>query len=133
MEIVQCLRLTRVGRMTVGACTLFFGTAHFVYMNLTAPLIPKWLPPSQVFWGYATGVCFIAAGVAILTGMQTRLATILLTVMLACFTLLVHVPMLLAKHDGVFNWSELAMNVTLLGVAWVVADSLSWGSRAKRI
>jgi hypothetical protein len=39
-------------------------------MNLTAPLVPKWLPPSQELWAYATGVDHIAAGVAILTGVQ---------------------------------------------------------------
>jgi uncharacterized membrane protein len=60
-------RLTRLGRLAFGICALVFGGAHFVYMNLTAPLVPKWLPPTQEFWGYATGVCFVAAGVAILT------------------------------------------------------------------
>jgi len=123
-------RLTRVGRMTFGICALYFGSAQFVYMNLTAPLIPKWLPPSQVFWGYATGVFFVAAGVAILTGVQARLAAVLLTAMLGFFTVLVHVPMLLVKHDGVFNWSELALKLTILGVAWVVADSLRSNAEA---
>ena len=45
-----------------------FGGAHFFYMNLTTPLVPSWLPPSQIFWGYATGIAHIAAGFAILTG-----------------------------------------------------------------
>ena len=125
MEGALSLRLMRVARMTFGVCALFFGSAHFVYMNFTAPLVPKWLPPSQVFWGYTTGVCFVAAGVAILTGVKARLAAILLTGMLASFTFLVHVRILLADHSGVFNWSELALNITLVGVAWVVADSLA--------
>jgi uncharacterized membrane protein len=121
------LRLTRSARMTFGVCAIFFGTAHFVYMNATAPLIPKWLPPGQVFWGCATGVCFVVAGIGLLTGVKARLAAILLTVMLGCFTLMVHVPMLVREHSGVFNWSELALNVTILGVAWLVADSLGRG------
>jgi len=25
-------------------------------MSLTVPLVPKWLPPSQEFWAYATGM-----------------------------------------------------------------------------
>jgi len=37
--------------------------------------------PTCEFWGYATGVGFVAAGVAILTGVQARLAAILLTAM----------------------------------------------------
>src|SRR5580658_9942693 len=55
--IARIERLTRLGQLTFGACALVFGAAHFVYMNLTTPLVPKWLPPTQEFWGYATGVC----------------------------------------------------------------------------
>jgi uncharacterized membrane protein len=116
-------RLTRVGQITFGICALLYGGAHFVYMNLTAPLIPKWLPPTQVFWGYATGVCFILAGLAILVHVKARLAAILLTVMLGCFTILVHIRGLVADHSGFFNWSELALNFACVGVAWVVAES----------
>jgi uncharacterized membrane protein YphA (DoxX/SURF4 family) len=117
-------RLTRLGQILFGICALLFGGAHFVYMNETAPLVPKWLPPSQLFWGYATGVCFIAAGVAILTGVQARLAAILLTAMLACFAVLVHWPMLLADHSSRMNWTEGAVNLAVTGAAWVVAKSL---------
>jgi uncharacterized membrane protein YphA (DoxX/SURF4 family) len=116
---------TRLGRLTFGVCALVFGGAHFVYMNLTAPLVPKWLPPSQEFWAYATGVGFVAAGVAILTGVQARLAAILVTAMLVSFALLVHEPMLLADHSIHYNWTESAENLAVIGAAWVVADSLA--------
>ena len=118
-------RLRRLGRLTFGVCALVFGGAHFAYMNITAPLVPKWLPPTQEFWGYATGVGFIAAGLAILTGVQARLAAILMTAMLASFTLLVHVPMLLADHLSHSNWTDGAINLAVVGAAWVVADSLA--------
>jgi uncharacterized membrane protein YphA (DoxX/SURF4 family) len=118
-------RLTRLGQLGFGACALLFGAAHFVYMNLTAPLVPSWLPPSQEFWGYATGVAHIAAGLAILTGVLARLAAILLTAMFAAFTALVHLPMLLADPSSHWIWSENALNLALIGVAWVVADSLA--------
>jgi uncharacterized membrane protein YphA (DoxX/SURF4 family) len=94
-------------------------------MNLTAPLVPKWLPPSQEFWAYATGVGHIAAGVAILTRVQARLAAILLTAMYVSFTVLVHVPLLLADSSSHANWAENALNLALIGIAWVVADSLA--------
>ena len=106
-------------------CALVFGGSHFVYMNLTAPLVPKWLPPTQEFWGYATGVGFVAAGVAILIGVQARLAAILVTAMLASFALLVHEPMLLAGHSIHMNWTESAVNLAVTGAAWVVANSLA--------
>jgi uncharacterized membrane protein YphA (DoxX/SURF4 family) len=118
------MRLTRLGQLALGVCALVFGGAHFVYMNLTAPLVPRWLPPTQEFWGYATGVGFVAAGVAILTGVQARLAAILMTAMLASFALLVHEPMLLADHSSHWNWTESAVNLAVIGAAWVVGDSL---------
>ncbi len=125
-------RLIRLGRLAFGVCSLVFGGAHFVYMNLTAPLVPKWLPPGQLFWGYATGVGFIASGVAILTGVQARLASILLTAMLISFALLVHVPMLLAHPSIHMNWNESAVNLAVIGAAWVVADSLSLPGRGRQ-
>jgi len=125
IDAALAARLTRLGQLVFGVCALLFGGAHFFYMNLTAPLVPKWLPPGQEFWAYATGIGHIAAGVAILTGVQARLAAILLTAMYASFTPLVHVPMLLAHPSSHWIWSENALNLALIGAAWVVADSLA--------
>jgi len=125
IDAALAARLTRLGQLAFGVCALLFGGAHFFYMSLTVPLVPKWLPPSQEFWAYATGIGHIAAGVAILTGVQARLAAILLTAMFASFTPLVHVPLLLADPASHMNWSENALNIALTGAAWVVADSLA--------
>ncbi len=122
-------RLIRLGQMAFGVCALLFGGAHFFYLHLTAPLVPKWLPPGQAFWAYATGVGHIAAGVAILTGVKARLAAILLTAMYASFTALVHLPMLLGDPSSHFIWSENALNIALIGAAWAVADSLAGAGR----
>jgi uncharacterized membrane protein len=125
IDSVLSARLTRWAQLAFGVCAVLFGGAHFFYMNYTAPLVPKWLPPSQEFWGYATGVAHIAGGVAILTGIQSRLAAILLTVMYASFTPLVHLPILFGDPSNHTSWVENATNLALAGVAWVVADSLA--------
>ena len=122
-------RLVRAAQIAFGIAAVIFGGAHFVYMNLTAPLVPKWLPPNQVFWGYATGVFHIAAGLAILSGIQARLATILLTIMFASWTPLVHIPTLFADPTNHFFWTENAENLALTGAAWVLAESFA---RSKR-
>jgi uncharacterized membrane protein len=124
MDAARAARLTRAAQLAFGVCAVFFGGAHFVYMSLTAPLVPTWLPPSQEFWGYATGVFQIAGGIAILTGIRARLAAILLTVMYASFTPLVHLPTLFTGHTTQFVWTENAVNIILTGVAWIVAGSL---------
>jgi uncharacterized membrane protein len=128
IDAALAARLTRLGQLAFGVCALVFGGAHFVYMNNTASLVPKWLPPTQEFWGYATGVAFVAAGVAILSGVQARLAAILVTAMLASFGLLVNELQLLADHSH-WNWTESAVNLAVIGAAWVVADSLARPSR----
>ncbi len=124
IDDARAARFIRIGQIVFGICAVLFGGAHFAYMNLTAPLVPKWLPPSQEFWGYATGVFHIAGGLAIITNIQARLAAILLTVMYALFTPLALVPELLATPTF-FAWTENATNLMLIGVAWVVADSLA--------
>lgn len=124
LEQVPARRLKRVGQLTFGVCALFFGGAHFVYPEVTSALVPTWMPPSQVFWAYATGVFHIAAGIAILTGVQARLGAYLLTIMYAAFTPLVHLPLLLSDPSKNFFWTENVLNIALVGVAWVVADSL---------
>jgi uncharacterized membrane protein len=120
----QSARFIRVGQIAFGICAILFGGAHFVYMNLTAPLVPTWLPPNQLFWGYATGVFHVAGGLAIIANIRARLAAILLAVMYAIFTVFALVPGLLAKSTF-FGWTEIATSVILVGVAWVVADSLA--------
>ena len=125
-------RLAHGGQRVFGACAILFGGAHFFYLNLTVPLVPKWLPPNAKFWAYATGAAHIAAGLAILTGVKARLAAIWLTVMFASFTPLVHLPMLLRNPSSRTNWRENALNLVLVGVAWVVADSLRQEFRHRR-
>jgi uncharacterized membrane protein len=124
IDAALAARLVRLGQILFGVCAVLFGGAHFFYLNLTVPLVPKYLPPSQLFWAYATGIFHIAAGLAILARFQSRLAAILLTAMYASFTPLVHLPLLFAVPTNHFYWSENALNLALTGAAWVVADSL---------
>jgi uncharacterized membrane protein len=123
LDAAKSTRIVRIAQIAFGVCAIFFGGAHFVYMNLTAPLVPTWLPPNQLFWGYATGVFHIAGGLAIIMNIRARLAASLLAVMYAIFTLVL-VPGLLAK-SSFFGWTEIATSVVLVGVAWIVADSLA--------
>jgi uncharacterized membrane protein YphA (DoxX/SURF4 family) len=118
-------RLVRLAQIVFGVIAIIYGGAHFAYMNLTAPLVPTWLPPSQVFWGQLTGIAQIAAGLAFLTGVRARLAGVLLTVMYVLFQLLVHIPSLFTKPGDHFAMTENATNLALIGVAWLIAQSFA--------
>lgn len=116
--------IARIGRIAFGLCLLVFGAEHFRYAAETSAMVPKWLPPGGIFWAYATGAAHVAAGLAILSGIQARLAAVLLTAMFAIFAVLVHAPLLLAGAPSHLHWVMNAMNLALTGAAWVVADSL---------
>jgi uncharacterized membrane protein YphA (DoxX/SURF4 family) len=122
-------RLSRVARTAFAICLVVFGLVHFVYPGATAAFAPPWLPPSRLFWAYATGTAHIVAGLAILAGVQARLAAILVTAMFVVFGALVHAPLLLSGQFTHLSWASNAMNLALIGAAWVVADSLGRGNR----
>ena len=66
------------------------------------------------------------AAVAILINRQARLATRLMTLMLALFGVLVWVPRLIAHPKAHLNWSEFALTFLITGAAWMVADLKSF-------
>lgn len=106
--------------VSVGVCLLMFGAAHFLYLGFTASMVPSWLPGGQTFWAALTGIAHLAAGSALLTGVQVRLATTLLTVMFAIFGALVHLPLLIADPHSHLNWVMNAVNLALTGAAWTL-------------
>jgi uncharacterized membrane protein YphA (DoxX/SURF4 family) len=120
----RAARFAFVGRIAFGVCAVWFGLVHFHYPTDTASYIPNWLPPNQLFWAYATGTAHIAAGLAILSGILSRLAAYLLTAMFLVFQALVHAPLLAAAPTSHLSWVMNAINLALVGAAWIVADSI---------
>jgi hypothetical protein len=114
--------LNRAGRIFLGICTASFAIEQAVYLGATAPLVPKWLPPSQMFWAVATTVLFTLAALALLANRMALLATRLLTMMLAVFGLLVWVPLLVSAPHSYTNWSETTETFAIAGAAWILAD-----------
>jgi uncharacterized membrane protein YphA (DoxX/SURF4 family) len=112
-----------LARIGMGLCAVSFTLAQIFYLRFTATLVPAWIPPSQTFWAIATTVAFALAAVAMLVNRRARLATGLMTLMLALFGLLVWVPRLIAQPAAHGNWSEFALNFLITGAAWTVASA----------
>jgi uncharacterized membrane protein YphA (DoxX/SURF4 family) len=115
----------RVALICMGVCLLMFGLAHFLYLGFTASMVPAWLPGGQRFWAIITGVAHMAAGIGLLSGINARLAANLLTVMFASFSVLVHLPTLIAAPHSHLNWVINAINLALTGAAWALATALA--------
>jgi uncharacterized membrane protein YphA (DoxX/SURF4 family) len=107
-------------RLLAGVCCLVFGLAHFNYIDFTATMVPAWIPPNQKFWAWATGVGHFAAGLALVSGIQARIAATLEAAMMAAFVVLLHVPLVVAAPAQHVNWVMLGVATTYTGAAWLV-------------
>jgi len=112
----------RAGRIAFGLALLPIGLSHFFYLDLTAPIIPSWIP-FHVPLAYLTGAAHFAAGIAILFGVLPRLAATLEAVMVSLFTVLVWPPIVMAAPQNQFRLTEICASAAIAGAAWAVAAS----------
>lgn len=124
----------RLARVLYALSLIAFGLSHFVYLNVTAPLVPGWLP-AHLFWAYFFGSTYLAAAAALLIGVLARLAATLSALQMGLFTLLVWVPVAVTGHAAAGQWAELTDSWTMSIAAWIVAETYRdtpWLSIAKR-
>jgi len=115
-------RWGQFGYYSFGVCVVSFALEQLFYLSATASLVPKWIPPGQMFWAIATTAAFAVAALALLTGFMARLACRLTTAMIVGFGLLVWLPALFANPHSFVNWSESAETLGIAASAWIVAD-----------
>lgn len=122
----RALWFGRLARFGLGVCAISFTLGQLLLLRQTAQLVPKWIPPNQMFWAILTTVAFGLAALAILINLRARLAIRLMMLMLALFGVLVWVPHLVAHPKAHFNWSECALTFLVTAAAWSVADVRSF-------
>lgn len=107
-----------------GLALLAFGFSHFAYLNLTVPLVPKWLPV-PLFWAYLTGGTYVLTGLAMLIGIGARAGAALAAVQIVLITLLVWGPVVLAGHMKLTDIQEAVISWALTTGAFVIAASFA--------
>jgi uncharacterized membrane protein len=112
----------RLARLLLIAALPMIGLSHFVYHDLTASLVPKWLG-FPLGWTYLTGAASLAAAAGMLFTVLARLAVSLEAAMLWIFTLLVWVPRAASSPNDQGIWSELLISAAIASGAWLVADT----------
>lgn len=128
----RAITVARFGYYSFGIAVISFGLEQAFYFAPTVSLVPKWIPPGQTFWAYATTVAFFLAGIALLTGFMARLASALNTAMLLGFGLLVWVPILVMDPKNFSNWSEGLETLAIAAAAWIVTEYLSVKASPRR-
>ncbi len=115
--------LVAVGRFFLAVMLVVFGVTHFVYPAFVATLVPAWIPWHS-FWTYFAGVALIAAGLALITGIQARLAALLLGTMIFLWFLVLHIPRAIADpHSGRGNeWTSVFEALAFSGIAFILAS-----------
>jgi uncharacterized membrane protein YphA (DoxX/SURF4 family) len=113
----------RIAYLLYGLALVAFGLSHFFYLNLTAPLVPPWLPPGPVFWAYFTGSVYVATGIAVISGLAARAGAGIAAVEITLITFFVWGPMVLAGHMTAFNQQETILSWALTAASWVLAAS----------
>lgn len=115
---------SRAARIVFGGCAFVFGLCHFIYLDITAGMVPAWMP-ARHFLAALTGAAHIAAGVSIASGLLSRLAATLFTAMVASFALLVHVPRVFGDPASHMEWAMLFIAVSLAGAAWILRTAIA--------
>lgn len=118
----RALLIGRLARIGFGVCAISFTLGQLLLLRETAQLVPRWIPPGQMFWAVLTTIAFAAAAVATLANREARLALRLTMLMLALFGVLVWGPHVIAQPRAHFFWSECVLTFLTAGAAGVVAD-----------
>jgi uncharacterized membrane protein YphA (DoxX/SURF4 family) len=117
-------RLARFGYYSFAVCVASFALEQLFYLSATASLVPKWIPPGQMFWAVATSAAFVLAAIALLTGFTARLASQLTTAMIGVLDCSYGCQHVFADPHHFVNWAESTETLGIAASAWIVADYL---------
>jgi uncharacterized membrane protein YphA (DoxX/SURF4 family) len=118
-------RTMLIARWIFGLCSIDFGLGHLTDLKDNFIYVPQWMPFGAGFWVIVTGVGFVLAGLAILSGIQDVLAARLLGLMFLAFNVVALPQFILADPKDHAAWGGYAYNLAAVGACWILADALA--------
>jgi hypothetical protein len=108
-----------------------FGLAHLINLHAYARFVPYWVP-FENFWVVLTGIAFLLAGGAIVSGIRDVLAARLLALMLLVFEVAVEIPPVFIQRHSQVAWGGTVYNLTAIGACWIFAEFVASCRQADR-
>lgn len=120
-----------IARWIFGLCAINFGVNHLDAVADNLFYVPQWMPLGQEFWVLLTGICFVLAGLAVLSRIQDVLAARLLALMFLAFNVFSLPQFIFADPKGHAAWGGNAINLAFVGASLIFADAVA--SRRKQV
>jgi uncharacterized membrane protein YphA (DoxX/SURF4 family) len=124
-HITSWPRTILFARWIFGLCSIDFGLSHLTDLQDNFIYVPKWMPLGAEFWVILTGICFVLAGLAILSGFFDVFAARLLALMFLAFNLIALPQFIFADPRDHAAWGGYAYNLAAVAACWILADSLA--------
>ena len=118
-------RTILITRWIFGLCAINFGVNHLDAVADNLFYVPKWMPLGQEFWVILTGISFVLAGLAMLSGIRDVLGARLLALMFLAFNVFALPQFIFANPKDHAAWGGNAFNLALVGATWIFADAIS--------
>ena len=124
-------RAAIAARWMLGLPPIAFGLGHLINLHAYARFVPHWVPFGN-FWVVLTGIAFLLAGSAIVSGIGDVLAARLLALMLLLFEAAVEIPPVFSQPHNQVAWGGAVYNLTAIGACWIFAEFVAGRRRADR-
>lgn len=103
----------------IGIFFLAGGIQHFIFIDFVKTLVPRWIP-GDVFWSYLAGVGLAAAGVALITGVQRKLAALISAWMVFTWFVILHVPRGFGETANFNEWIAIFEALSVAGILAII-------------
>jgi hypothetical protein len=114
-------RAAVAARWMLGLPPILFGLGHLINLHAYARFVPHWVP-FGLFWVVLTGIAFLLAGIAMVSGVRDVLAARLLALMLLVFEVTVEIPPVFVQPHSQGAWGGAVYNLTAIGACWIFAE-----------
>jgi uncharacterized membrane protein len=108
---------SRIAEIIFALVIAAFGSNHFLKTDGMTGMVPSFMPGSPSIWVYVSGAALVLSALAIIFGIQKRMAGYLLAAVLLLFAFGKHLPDYLSPEEEGLKQLSIAMFLKDLALA----------------